>query len=109
MQLQALTPASDSPPAKVDTDALEHTLNGLVDRLMKFWGCGTGTAASVPNNLADGMQVIAKTMTSLMTPNDITWAILTITLDCDAERQPWMIARRRRVLENLFDVKEKMN
>jgi hypothetical protein len=118
MQLQELTPASGSPPAKVDTDVLERSLNDLVNTLMKrwHWAAGTGTTASVPDDLADEMQAIAKVMTSLLSANDIAWAILQITLTCDAQRQPWMINRRRRVLENLFDglvgrdgKKEKMN
>jgi hypothetical protein len=111
--IQALAPASGSPPPKVDTDALERSLSGLVDRLMKrwHWAHGTGTSAEVPDDLANEMRSVAENMTSRMTSNDIAWAILTITLDCDAERQPWMVNRRRRVLENLFDgvVRGKMN
>jgi hypothetical protein len=113
MSIQPLA-TSDSPltPQKVDTDALERDLNNLVDTLMKrwHWAAGTGTSASVPDDLAQDMRAIAEVMTSLLTANDIRWAILSITYGCDAERQPWLVERRRRVLENLFDVKkEKMN
>jgi hypothetical protein len=112
--IQTLT-ASGSPPPKIDTDALERSLGGLVDTLMKrwHWAHGTGTATSVLDDLAQDMGSIAQTMTSLMTANDIAWAILTITFGCDVDQQPWLVRRRRRVLENLFDVakdgKQKMN
>jgi hypothetical protein len=109
MLLQELTPASGSPPAKVDTDVLERSLGGLVNTLMKRWGHGTGTTTSVPDDIAQDMRSIAETMTSLLSASDIAWAILLISSSCDYTRQPWLLERRRRVLENLFNVRGKMN
>jgi hypothetical protein len=87
-------PHQVTPP---NIDELQHSLGEHLDALELHFGHGLW----LPMPVDSDMRSIAETLASMMTPDDIRWMILQITLSDDGA-PAWFIERRRYVLEKTF-------